>query len=142
MPGVDLLNQLYTVEKWTDVEAAAKAIVDLVITQGPQSGTFKNVVDSITKACRNKKQKKLKESAVCGLRALFTQLPKGYDAILLQQTTLCLDLMVEPNQDIKSDMNKSLDALFTNLPTQALTTALLPILLEYLQKSFLLSPMP
>jgi elongation factor 3 len=133
MPGVDLLTQLYTVEKWSDVEATAKALAQLCKTQGPQSGSFKNVIDSITKSCRNKKLKKLKESGVCGLRTLFTDLPKGYDAILLQQTTLCLDLMAEPNNDIKSDVNKALDSLFTALPTQALTTALLPILLEYLQ---------
>ena len=132
MPGVDLLNRLYTAEKWADVEAAAKALVELCQLQGPQSAAFKNVVDSISKSCRNKKQKKLKESAVCGLRALFTGLPKGYNTILLQQTTLCLDLMSEPNTDIKSDVNKALDALFTNLPIEALTTALLPILLDYL----------
>lgn len=132
MPGVDLLNQLYTAEKWSDVEAAAKALVELCQTQGPQSNAFKNVIESLEKNCRNKKQKKLKESAVCCLRALYTGLPRGYEAVLIQHTTLCLDLMAEPNQDIKSDVNKALDALFTNLPTQALTTALLAILLEYL----------
>ena len=137
MPGVDLLNQLYTVEKWSDVEDTAKALVELCKVQGIQSAAFKNVVDSIAKNCRNKKQKKLKESAVCGLRTLFVGLPRGWDAVLLQQTTLCLDLMSEPNNDIKSDVNKALDALFTALPIEALTTALLPILIEYL-----LSPGP
>lgn len=137
MPGVDLLNHLYSVEKWSDVEDTAKALVQLCKVQGIQSAAFKNVVDSIAKNCRNKKQKKLKESAVCGLRALFVGLPKGYDAVLLQHTTLCLDLMAEPNNDIKSDVNKALDALFTALPIEALTTALLPILIEYL-----LSPGP
>lgn len=137
MPGVDLLNQLYSVEKWSDVEDTAKALVELCKVQGIQSAAFKNVVDNIAKNCRNKKHKKLKESAVCGLRSLFVGLPKGYDAVLLQQTTLCLDLMAEPNNDIKSDVNKALDALFTALPIEALTTALLPILIEYL-----LSPGP
>ena len=137
MPGVDLLNHLYSVEKWSDVEDTAKALVQLCKVQGIQSAAFKNVVDSIAKNSRNKKQKKLKESAVCGLRALFVGLPKGYDAVLLQHTTLCLDLMAEPNNDIKSDVNKALDALFTALPIEALTTALLPILIEYL-----LSPGP
>ena len=135
IPGVDLLNQLYKVEKWSDVEATAKAIVELCQVQGPQSPAFKNVMDNISKNCRNKKQKKVKESAVCGLRALFIGLPKGYDAILLQQTTLCLDLIAEPNVDIKNDANRALDALFTSLPIEALTTALLPILLDYLMST-------
>lgn len=137
MPGVDLLNQLYSAEKWSDVEKAAKSLVERCKVQGPQSATFKSAIDSIAKNCRNKKQKKLKESAVCGLRSLFTGLPKGYDVILLPHTTLCLDLMAEPNTDIKSDASTALDGLFTNLPTQGLATAFLPILLEYL-----LSPGP
>jgi len=132
MPGVDILNELYSADKWSDVEAAAKAVVESCRTQGPQSTAFKNVIDSVTKNCRNKKQKKMKESAVCALRTLFTDLPKGYDAILIQHTALCLDLVAEPNPDIKSDMNRALDALFTNLPIEALVTALLPILLDYL----------
>ena len=135
MPAVDVLNRLYAAEKWSDVEAAATAIVDLCRAQGPQSVAFQNCMDSITTNCRNKKQKRLKESAVCALRALFTKLPKGFMVSLLQQTTLCLDLLSEPNQDIKADCSGALDALFTNLPVEALTRALLPILLDYLQSS-------
>src|SRR4051794_28899739 len=109
MPGVDLLNQLYTVEKWSDVEATAKALAELCKTQGPQSGSFKNVIYWFAKSCRKKRQKKLKESCICGLRTLFTDLTKGYDGILLQQTTLWVDMISEPINDIKSDVNKSVD---------------------------------
>jgi elongation factor 3 len=132
MPGIDLLNRLYAAEKWADVEAAAQDLAQVCMSQGPQSNTFKNVVESLSKGSRNKKQKKIKESAVCGLRTLFQTLPRGWDVLLLQQTTLCLDLVAEPNPDIKSDVIKAVDALFTTLPIEALTTALLPILLEYI----------
>jgi len=137
MPGVDVLNRLYAAEKWSDVEAAATAVVDLCQAQGPQSVAFRNSMDSIATNCRNKKQKRLKESAVCALRSLFTKLPKGFTVSLLQQTPLCLDLLSEPNRDIKADCKGALDALFTKLPVEALTTALLPILLDYLR-----SPVP
>lgn len=135
MPGVDVLSRLYAAEQWADVEAAGAALVELCQAQGPQSTAFKNAIDSIAKNCRSKKQKRLKEAAVCALRSFFTKLPKGYAASLLQQTALCLDLISDPNPDIKADINGALDALFSNLPIEALTSALLPVLLDYLKTS-------
>lgn len=100
------------------------------------------VLDEIKKAASDKKNGAKREGAMFALGALFEifprQQPLSEVIFLLQETYLvpiALDALADKGSSVREGAQYALDALFNSLKPESLTTALLPILVNYLGKS-------
>lgn len=119
---------------------ASYALAELLNTAGFRGLTDYGVLREIKKAATDKKSGARRESAMILLGAIYERLPgrqRITEFVFLQQdelVTMAIDALADKGAVVKESAQYALDALFTNLETEALVIGLLPILMEYLRR--------
>ena len=121
---------------------ASYALTDLLINSVGACGLQRyGILSEIKKAAADKKSAVRREGSMFALGALFERFPP-HEAIaevvfLLQEEGLVagvFDALADKNSTIRESAQYAIDALFSNLRSEALVIGLLPVLVKYLGK--------
>lgn len=136
-----LLDTVFTAKTSQASLDASYALTDLIVRDiGYRGLEGYRILDEIKNAATDKKSGTRRESSMILLGALFERLPSKQPAteiIFLQPdgfVALALDALGDKGAVVRESAQYALDALFTNLRSEALVVGLLPVLVRHLER--------
>lgn len=140
-PVSSVLHTVFTAKTSQASLDASYALTDMIVQDiGNRALEGYGIIEQIKQAATDKKSGTRRESAMILLGALFERLPpqqRATEVIFLQPgglVALALDALADKGAVVKESAQYALDALFTNLKSEALVVGLLPVLVEYLER--------
>lgn len=96
-----------------------------------------DILTILATAATDKKDGTKRESAMIAyssLYSIFIPASRCTEPLLLGTLEVCLDGLADKGAVVKESAQYSVDTMFTLLPVEALVSALLPVLMDYLQR--------
>ncbi|KAF3902400.1 hypothetical protein ABW20_dc0107206 [Dactylellina cionopaga] len=134
-----LLDEIFTASTSQGCLDAANKTFSLLVAQ---PFTFRSlerfkILPLLAAAAADKKDGTKRESAMIAyssLYSIFISNARCTEPLLLNTLEICLDGLADKGAVVKESAQYSVDTMFSLLPIEALVSALLPVLMEYLKR--------
>ncbi|KAK6537806.1 hypothetical protein TWF694_010711 [Orbilia ellipsospora] len=134
-----LTNEIFTSSTSQGCLDAANKLFALLVAQPYSFRSLArfNILPILAAAAADKKDGTKRESAMIAyssLYSIFIPEARCTESLLLDTLEVCLDGLADKGAVVKESAQYSVDTMFSLLPIEALVSALLPILMEYLKR--------